>query len=117
MQSHFSSLIEAPYDEAFVVMQSVAADPTPDKVNLGLGVYRDDDAQPWTLPSVKKVAYCPPLSCLAVKPHTNPIYSTCRHKHRSKTITTIYPLPDFPHSSKLPGNSSWEMSSRPSRVA
>ncbi|KAK1621724.1 aspartate aminotransferase [Colletotrichum phormii] len=54
VQSHFSSLVEAPYDEAFVVMQSVAADPTSDKVNLGLGVYRDDDAQPWTLPSVKK---------------------------------------------------------------
>ncbi|KAK0378990.1 hypothetical protein CLIM01_03687, partial [Colletotrichum limetticola] len=72
VQSHFSSLIEAPYDEAFVVMQSVAADPTPDKVNLGLGVYRDDDAQPWTLPSVQKVAHHPKRSNVAVEPHANP---------------------------------------------
>jgi len=31
------------------------ADTFPQKVNLGVGAYRDDDNKPWVLPVVKKV--------------------------------------------------------------
>jgi aspartate aminotransferase len=31
------------------------ADTYPNKVNLGVGAYRDDDNKPWVLPVVKKV--------------------------------------------------------------
>ena len=30
-------------------------DTFPDKVNLGVGAYRDDNNKPWVLPVVKKV--------------------------------------------------------------
>ncbi|KAF6830004.1 aspartate aminotransferase [Colletotrichum plurivorum] len=55
LHSHFSGLPEAPIDEAYLVRLALEADESPDKVNLGIGVYRDDDGQAWTLPSVKKV--------------------------------------------------------------
>ncbi|KAF6845502.1 aspartate aminotransferase [Colletotrichum musicola] len=53
LHSHFAGLPEAPIDEAYLVRLALEADESPDKVNLGIGVYRDDDGQAWTLPSVK----------------------------------------------------------------
>lgn len=57
--SHSSSIFDSvefsPYDDAYKVLAAFADDSHPDKVSLGAGVYRDDDAQPWTLSSVKKV--------------------------------------------------------------
>jgi aspartate aminotransferase len=35
-------------------MRAYRADPSPDKVDLGIGAYRDDNAKPWVLPVVKK---------------------------------------------------------------
>ncbi|KAK7745135.1 DNA replication factor C complex subunit Rfc1 [Diatrype stigma] len=52
--SIFDSVEFSPYDDAFKVLAAFASDPHPDKVSLGAGVYRDDNAQPWTLSSVKK---------------------------------------------------------------
>ncbi|KAI0015437.1 aspartate aminotransferase [Xylariomycetidae sp. FL0641] len=52
--SIFSSLKPIPYDEAYRVSAAYTADPNPEKVSLGAGVYRDDDGKPWTLSSVKK---------------------------------------------------------------
>ncbi|KIO06515.1 hypothetical protein M404DRAFT_946120 [Pisolithus tinctorius Marx 270] len=44
----------APPDSIFNLIAAYAADPTPHKVNLSVGAYRDDDNKPWVLPVVKK---------------------------------------------------------------
>lgn len=55
--SVFSSVKAIPYDEAYQVTAALAADKTPTKVDLGAGVYKDEDGLPWTLPSVKEVGH------------------------------------------------------------
>lgn len=55
--SVFSSIKSIPYDEAYQVTAALAADKTPTKVDLGAGVYKDEDGLPWTLPSVKEVGH------------------------------------------------------------
>lgn len=52
-------LSEEPLDEAFALTAAFQVDDHPNKVSLGAGIYRDEDGQPWTLPSVAKV-YPPP---------------------------------------------------------
>ncbi|KAH9899057.1 aspartate aminotransferase [Xylariomycetidae sp. FL2044] len=52
--SLFSALKPIPYDEAYRVSAAYTEDPSPDKISLGAGVYRDDDGRPWTLTSVKQ---------------------------------------------------------------
>ncbi|KAL1953243.1 hypothetical protein VTO42DRAFT_3358 [Malbranchea cinnamomea] len=52
--SLFSALETAPYDEVFALMADFKNDPSPDKVSLGAGVYRDDEARSWRLPAVRK---------------------------------------------------------------
>jgi aspartate aminotransferase len=42
-------------DEAFAVTADFLADTDARKVSLGAGVYRDENSQPWILPSVKAV--------------------------------------------------------------
>lgn len=54
--SVFSPIKAVPYDEAYRVVAALAADQTPAKVDLGAGVYKDDNGQSWTLPSVKQVS-------------------------------------------------------------
>jgi len=44
----------APPDSIFKLTASYKADPFPQKVNLGVGAYRDDDSKPWVLPVVRK---------------------------------------------------------------
>ncbi|KAI0928608.1 hypothetical protein AcW2_004565 [Taiwanofungus camphoratus] len=44
----------APPDSIFKLTAAYQADPYPQKVNLGVGAYRDDDSKPWVLPVVKK---------------------------------------------------------------
>ncbi|KDQ55152.1 hypothetical protein JAAARDRAFT_134176, partial [Jaapia argillacea MUCL 33604] len=44
----------APPDSIFNLTATYNADTFPQKVNLGGGVYRDDDNKPWVLPVVKK---------------------------------------------------------------
>lgn len=44
-----------PPDEAFAVTAEYIADTDPSKVNLGLGVYRTEEGQPWPLPTVQIV--------------------------------------------------------------
>ena len=39
----------------FKLTAGFKADSYPQKVNLGVGAYRDDDSKPWVLPVVKKV--------------------------------------------------------------
>ncbi|KUI68644.1 Aspartate aminotransferase, cytoplasmic [Cytospora mali] len=45
---------QAPEDPLFGLMAAYRADTSPDKVDLGIGAYRDDNAKPWVLPVVKK---------------------------------------------------------------
>lgn len=52
--SVFASAPRIPADAIFALTAEYLADPFPKKVNLGQGTYRDNNAQPWVLPSVKK---------------------------------------------------------------
>ncbi|PGG96441.1 hypothetical protein AJ79_09593 [Helicocarpus griseus UAMH5409] len=54
-ESLFGALEVPPYDEVFALMAAFAADSSPQKVSLGAGVYRDDDAKSWRLNIIKKV--------------------------------------------------------------
>lgn len=53
--SAFDALPLAAKDPLFGLMAAYKADTHPMKVDLGVGAYRDDNAQPWLLPVVKKV--------------------------------------------------------------
>ncbi|KAL2834266.1 pyridoxal phosphate-dependent transferase [Aspergillus cavernicola] len=52
--SIFSSAPRIPPDAIFALTAEYIADPSPQKVNLGQGTYRDDKGQPWVLPSVRE---------------------------------------------------------------
>lgn len=42
-------------DSIFKLTAAYNADLHPEKINLGVGAYRDNDGRPWVLPVVKKV--------------------------------------------------------------
>lgn len=44
-----------PPDPILGLTERFKADTHPNKVNLGVGAYRDDETKPFILPSVKKV--------------------------------------------------------------
>ncbi|TFK29837.1 aspartate aminotransferase [Coprinopsis marcescibilis] len=44
----------APPDSIFKLTAAYKADTHPNKINLGVGAYRDDNSKPWVLPVVKK---------------------------------------------------------------
>lgn len=46
---------QAPEDPLFGLMAAYRKDSNSNKVDLGIGAYRDDDAKPWVLPVVKNV--------------------------------------------------------------
>jgi aspartate aminotransferase len=46
---------QAPEDPLFGLMAAYRKDTSPQKVDLGIGAYRDNNAKPWVLPVVKKV--------------------------------------------------------------
>lgn len=47
----------APPDSIFKLTAAYKADSFSQKVNLGVGAYRDNDNKPWVLPVVKKACY------------------------------------------------------------
>ncbi|KAH8695079.1 putative aspartate transaminase [Talaromyces proteolyticus] len=53
--SSFSNLPNAPVDEIFALNHAYTIDADPRKVNLGMGVYRTAEGQPWPLSTVQKV--------------------------------------------------------------
>lgn len=53
--SRFANLADQAPDVAFALIEQFRADPSPVKVDLSPGFYRDEDAKPWVLPSVKMV--------------------------------------------------------------
>lgn len=56
-ESIFADLALAPADAIFALTASYKADTFKDKVNLGVGAYRDDDGKPYVLPVVHKVSF------------------------------------------------------------
>ncbi|KAL4807226.1 pyridoxal phosphate-dependent transferase [Aspergillus unguis] len=52
--SKFSSAPYIPPDAIFALTAEYNADPSPNKVNLGQGTYRDNNGQPWVLPAVRR---------------------------------------------------------------
>lgn len=58
---------KAPEDPLFGLMAAYRKDPSQDKVDLGIGAYRDDDGKPWVLPAVKQV-YLGRLPCIGHQP-------------------------------------------------
>jgi aspartate/tyrosine/aromatic aminotransferase len=64
--SAFASVPLAPPDPIFHLSASYAADPAVEqKINLGVGAYRDDSGKPWVLPVVKKVLFHVSVAYLA----------------------------------------------------
>lgn len=55
-ESVFTDLALAPADAIFALTASYKKDEFKDKVNLGVGAYRDDDGKPYVLPVVHKVS-------------------------------------------------------------
>ena len=54
--SWWSHVEEGPPDVIFGVVEAYNRDDHPQKVNLGIGAYRDDNGKPWVLPVVRKVS-------------------------------------------------------------
>ena len=54
--SWWSHVEEGPPDVIFGIVEAFNRDTHPQKVNLGIGVYRGDDGKPWVLPVVRKVS-------------------------------------------------------------
>jgi aspartate aminotransferase len=52
--SHFADLAVAPPNEIFNTKAAYLADKFPNKVDLGIGAYRTDEAKPYVLPVVRK---------------------------------------------------------------
>ncbi|KAI5304985.1 hypothetical protein KEM56_005550 [Ascosphaera pollenicola] len=50
----FTTLQSLPTDPIFAILMAYNADPHPSKVSLGVGVYKTDEAQNYTLPSVRQ---------------------------------------------------------------
>lgn len=54
MSKYFTEIKELPPDPLFGLKARYNADTRPDKVDLGIGAYRDNSGKPWILPAVKK---------------------------------------------------------------
>ncbi|KAI9830714.1 MAG: hypothetical protein M1819_005378 [Sarea resinae] len=54
LPSHFTRLPQAVIDPVFALTASFVEDTNPEKVSLGIGVYRSDEGLPWPLPAVEK---------------------------------------------------------------
>ena len=55
MSTVFDKVPLAPEDAVFGLSAQCNADPSPKKVNLVIGAYRDEDLKPWVLPVVRQV--------------------------------------------------------------
>ncbi|CUM56068.1 uncharacterized protein AC631_01453 [Debaryomyces fabryi] len=54
MSKYFSNIKELPPDPLFGLKARYTADDRSDKVDLGIGAYRDNNGKPWILPAVRK---------------------------------------------------------------
>lgn len=68
--SLFSELPEAPLDPILGLNQQFLADPSPNKINLGVGAYRTEEGKPLILNCVKKVNLIPLfIRCVRLTTH------------------------------------------------
>ena len=56
--SWWSNVEMGPPDAILGVTEAFKRDSNPNKINLGVGAYRDDQGKPYVLPSVKLVSCC-----------------------------------------------------------
>ncbi|PGH15475.1 hypothetical protein AJ79_02452 [Helicocarpus griseus UAMH5409] len=63
-KSQFDHLSEPPLDPHYALKELFHADNHPKKVILGSGVYRDDNSEPWILPTVQKVQPLAPAEAI-----------------------------------------------------
>lgn len=54
MASYFTNVSELPPDPLFGLKARYQADARTDKVDLGIGAYRDNEGKPWILPAVRR---------------------------------------------------------------
>lgn len=54
MSKYFANITELPPDPLFGLKARYTADSRTDKVDLGIGAYRDNSGKPWILPAVRK---------------------------------------------------------------
>ncbi|KAG4096517.1 putative aspartate protein [Neocallimastix lanati (nom. inval.)] len=52
--SHFDNVYFAPRDAIFSLTYDYENDPSPRKIDISVGAYRDENGKPWVLPVVKK---------------------------------------------------------------
>lgn len=67
---------QAPEDPLFGLMAAFRRDTDSNKVDLGIGAYRDNNAKPWVLPVVKKVRTISP-SCVSLSTYTKQERNMC----------------------------------------
>ncbi len=58
IRSHWSSIVAAPPDAILGLTEAFLKDENPQKVNLGVGAYRDDSGKPFLLKAVKEAERC-----------------------------------------------------------
>lgn len=80
---------QAPEDPLFGLMAAFRRDTDPNKVDLGIGAYRDDNAKPWVLPVVKKVCTCkgPLISSF----QRRNIIGGMAYNHRDRWLISLLP--------------------------
>ena len=78
-----------PLAESFALTATYNADSFADKVNLGQGVYRDEECQPWILPSVRAVSvdFQPGCLSLTILPQAEEILHKQKVNHEYLPIT------------------------------
>lgn len=58
-----------PLAEAFALTAAYNSDTFPDKVNLGPGVYYDENSRSWVLPSVRSVSFQNLFQFIYIEPY------------------------------------------------
>jgi hypothetical protein len=102
---------QAPEDPLFGLMAAFRRDTDPNKVDLGIGAYRDNNAKPWVLPVVKRVREQSKL--LQAVPAKCSANSSCRCRPTRFSATTLtsttstFPLPVWQTSHPLHRSSFW----------
>ena len=88
--SRFDKLADRAPDAAFALIEQYKADPSPTKVDLSPGFYRDKNENPWVLPSVQLVhRKSPPQPLVTRHQLTAPRPKTLSQTPRT-TITNTY---------------------------
>jgi hypothetical protein len=104
---------QAPEDALFGLMAAYRRDTDSNKVDLGIGAYRDNNAKPWVLPVVKKVgALAGVTDSYLLTIYDRPTRSCAR---TPTSTTSICPLPVCQNSQQPPRSSFLVVTAPPSR--